>query len=959
MLVNHASRQIDRPMSEQFTIQPSVASRFYDPYDPDRPPMPEDDPVSHRLMHDVDGMAGSKVWAEYGQTREVENPRWRDTLPTTPDGVLVLNRDLAMQMALTHSVEYQQAREALFLAALNVAAERFQFDTQYAGGTSLLYDSFGRPKTGPNTQRDHFAIPTYLGFSHQFATGADLAVDFFNTFAWEFAGGDVSTAGSSLGVTLIQPLLRNAGRGIVLENLTERERALLGSIRQYERYRRGFYARIVTAGGNVGAPSSSGPGLGGSASAGGLSAGGYLGLLEQQAQIHNLEFNIKELQESTERLAEMFRLNSVDRIQVEQTRQRLLSSQNDLLSLNNFYQTRLDDFKMTLGLPPDLNVAIDDPFLSDFILIDQDLTDLQERLEKLLIILRVPNNAIPPNFLVQMDSILVDLEMPMQNVLADLDKLDASIPERERTLTLLQDHPAVRGNEGAQDVIGVDIFRSRVSDLKGKIPATVDQVLAIIEELAQLTAAKDDPEVTPEHLEMMRRPLNDAADALATQLMTLTVYQAQARCDIQVLVPIKMSPERALNIAEANRRDWMNVRAELVDQWRQIEIAANALESDLGVRFDGDIGTVGKNPLNFDSSTSHMKVSLEFDAPFTRLLERNGYRRTLISFQQAKRTFYRYEDEINASLRSTLRTIEQNQLGFELDRAAVLVAISKLDQAQMALKEPLPPSSASLDNTVAINLTNALQTLLTAQNQFLSTWVDYQAQRISLDLDLGTMEVDGYGIWLDPGAILEIDGVGFESTPEFPMLDPALALPPSPTGLGQAVAPPFVTTPSPATSLPTNPTPTNPTPLPANPTPTPPVPTPADPTLPALPDLIPPPPVPMETVSARVPENTPPALEEEAPATLPTRPLPEEAPPVPTPTPPENQADSTGRVEAASSTQIEGGVSFNNVVTADAVEESDAEPRFSENEAYGEATIGSARQEGAIPPSAPLPNMNF
>jgi hypothetical protein len=923
-LVNHASRQIDRPMSERFSIQPSADSRFHDPYDPDRPPMPEDDPVSHRLMHEVDGMAGSKAWAEYGRTREVENPRWRNFLTMGPNGIVELNRDSSMKMALTHSVEYQEAREALYLAALNVAEQRFHFDMKYSGGTSLLYDSFGHPKTSSTTTKDHFGVPTPFGFSHQFATGATLAVDFLNTFAWEFAGGDVSMAKSTLDVTFIQPLLRNAGRGIILENLTESERALLGSIRQYERYRRGFYANIVTGGGNVGAPSSGGPGLGGSASAGGLSAGGYLGLLEQQAQISNLEFNIKELQESTDRLAEMFRLNSVDRIQVEQTRQRLLSSQNDLLSLNNSYQSRLDTFKMTLGLPPDLDVEINDPILSDFILIDPELTRLQDDLEDLLIILRSSSNVIPSNFLTQMDDILVGLDLPLQNVLLDLEKLANAIPERERALILLQDHPAVRDNEGAKDVIGVDVFRTRVEGLNDKIPTTVAQIRAMIEELSQSTAGKDDPNITLEHLEVMRRPIKDSADVLATQLMTLAVYQAQARCDIQVLVPIKMTPERALSIAEENRRDWMNARAELVDRWRKIEIAANELESDLGVKFDGGIDTVGKNPLDFDSSTSTMSMSFVFDAPLTRLMERNGYRETLISFQQAKRSFYRYQDQINAALRSTLRTIEQNQLGFELDRAAVLVAIAKLDQAQMTLKEPLPPGKSSIDDTVAINLTNALQTLLSAQNKFLSTWVDYQAQRVSLDLDLGTMEVDPYGIWLDPGTILEVNGVGLESTPEFPMLDPLSVLPTPPVVSEPIVEPSFVPTLPSVPVLPPGP----------NPTLTPPTPTPEEPTLPAIPDL-------------------------DASQPLMTRPLPSVAPPVPAPAPTENRSASSNRVEAASSNLVDGGVAFSNVVTANVLEQISPKAVLIEDQPYGEATIGNSQEIRSNAPSAPLPSMNF
>jgi len=46
-----------------------------------------------------------------------------------------------------------------------------------------------------------------------------------------------------------------------------------------------------------------------------------------------------------------------------------------------------------------------------------------------------------------------------------------------------------------------------------------------------------------------------------------------------------------------------------------------------------------------------------------------------------------------------------------------------------------------------------LNDLLQAQNTFLNVWVFYEAQRRNLDQDLGTIQVDAEGIWIDPGRI--------------------------------------------------------------------------------------------------------------------------------------------------------------------------------------------------------------
>ena len=69
-------------------------------------------------------------------------------------------------------------------------------------------------------------------------------------------------------------------------------------------------------------------------------------------------------------------------------------------------------------------------------------------------------------------------------------------------------------------------------------------------------------------------------------------------------------------------------------------------------------------------------VGLQFDAPLTRLGERNVYRQSLIEFQQARRTYYQFRDRVQRDVRATLRQLQLDDLNFELRRAAVHVAIT-------------------------------------------------------------------------------------------------------------------------------------------------------------------------------------------------------------------------------------------------------------------------------------------
>jgi hypothetical protein len=115
-----------------------------------------------------------------------------------------------------------------------------------------------------------------------------------------------------------------------------------------------------------------------------------------------------------------------------------------------------------------------------------------------------------------------------------------------------------------------------------------------------------------------------------------------------------------------------------------IEFNANQLESSLDVVFSGDVQNRGDNPLKIAGSTGRLSAGLQFDSPIVRVSERNVYRQTLIEYQQARRTYYTFEDTVARGLRQELRTLTANQLNFELQRFAVLQAAE-----QITLNAPL------------------------------------------------------------------------------------------------------------------------------------------------------------------------------------------------------------------------------------------------------------------------------
>src|SRR5262245_57750229 len=62
------------------SIQPKPESRLFDPTNPDRPPMPPDDPAADEYMRWVDGMRGYKRWHKDGDSPWIEFPFWKQYL---------------------------------------------------------------------------------------------------------------------------------------------------------------------------------------------------------------------------------------------------------------------------------------------------------------------------------------------------------------------------------------------------------------------------------------------------------------------------------------------------------------------------------------------------------------------------------------------------------------------------------------------------------------------------------------------------------------------------------------------------------------------------------------------------------------------------------------------------------------------------------------------------------------
>ena len=894
---------------DRYEIDIDPRSRMFDPFDPDAPPMPEDDPTSHQLMHYVDGKKGYPWWHRNGDTDLDQNPGYIDSLGLDENGVLRLNAEHAYQLALLHSTDYQQQFETLYLSALDVSAERFRFDTQFFGGYGSDYDAAWDRNLQDSSTLSDSALGAALFTSEtgrlrspgsiaglprgggvrmrrSFATGADLVVGLANALVWDF-GSDGFSWGTIADFGFIQPLLRQAGKDRIMEQLTLSERALLSNVRQMERYRRAFYLEIMTGaeagsgasrrggfqgsglggftgvgGGGFGAVGSGvgGGGGGGGFGGGGAGAGqvaGFMGLLQdlqdirnQQVTIVGLRSNLAQLRES---LAESLATIPDDaetivreRLQIAQARQALLNAESRLLNSQAGYQSGLDNYKLTLGISPKTCVDIVDPMVDQFNLIDPRILAVQAIMTRLrdevgtvneLILNGVEqvdvNGRLTPtlawsdelaNHLKQLQTKVdrireVCTQVSQDNigrVTADIAALTEALPKRRQDLEQLKtkyniekERFAEYGNlDPCQSILVADIAPvvfdvARVTQTPVELQAEIDRLEMLFQSyfqpldeidaaLTTLLEAEQKPAPTQLYAQLEEKvifAIPSVLSDLSDDILDLSLVHARTRAETVSLTPVELSWQMAVQLAQTFRRDWMNARAALVDSWRLIEFNADNLESTLDLVIDGDIRQADDNDIDpmtgfprLATIDGNLHVGFRFDAPLTRLAERNTYRQALIEYEQARRSYYRFVDNLTRGLRNTLRTIDLNRVNFEERRIAVLSAIDQVvlnDQIQK-LREQRGQESGV---TAARDVVSALADLQSAQNDFLSVWLNYEAQRMSLDLNLGTMNLDPTSAWVDPGPIDEEGGLptpdGFHGEAEF-LLDTGETLPAAP-----------------------------------------------------------------------------------------------------------------------------------------------------------------------------------
>ena len=404
-------------------------------------------------------------------------------------GERFLSIEEALELAVYNSRRYQAEKERLYLTALTLSGERYNFGPQLFANTGANYDRLpGGDRFG--------SVNSRIGVNQLLKTGGRLGLTVANDLLRYYTGDPRRSAISTISVNLFQPILRGFGKyNPAVENLTQAERNLVYAVRDFSFFQDAFAVEIVND---------------------------YFDLLAQQDIVRNRYTNYLSRVQATRRLeARADRERSID---VDQSRQAELGAKNDYINTVAGYLNSLDAFKVTLGLPIDERLHLDDQ-------------PLQELAQRGLIPISIETSVAY--------SLAVDRQLPILNA--------------------------------------IDSFE----DSKRKIKVAANQLLPDLNLLADASLESDRPtDYTTFDPDNIRAGVGVELDLPIDRLRqrnnyraTLISFEAELRSLTLTLDNLKVAIERGLRTLEQRRQSYIIQQGALVVANRRVDATSQSVEA--------------------------------------------------------------------------------------------------------------------------------------------------------------------------------------------------------------------------------------------------------------------------------------------------------------------------------------------------------------------------------------------
>lgn len=263
-----------------------------------------------------------------------------------------------LAIAIANSRSYQSRKESLFIEALGLTETQksYNWDTSLsqieASSSYTIEPNYVDREvvTGSGTNSvtnivqviDGSVTETFgdngidgsvsLSIGRTLLSGARVTLGFTHSIVEAFTDPDTSSESSTLSFNIVQPLLNGFGPLVSKEPLRQAERNMIYTVRDFRRYQQDFVIDITSL---------------------------YYSTLRSRDQLLNARKNYENALESREQTEAYAEAGRIADFEAAQARQSELNAADNWATAKASYQSALDDFRFTLGLPIELNVEPD------------------------------------------------------------------------------------------------------------------------------------------------------------------------------------------------------------------------------------------------------------------------------------------------------------------------------------------------------------------------------------------------------------------------------------------------------------------------------------------------------------------------------------------------------------------------------------------------------------------------
>jgi outer membrane protein TolC len=222
--------------------------------------------------------------------------------------------------------------------------------------------------------------------------------------------------------------------------------------------------------------------------------------------------------------------------------------------------------------------------------------------------------------------------------------------------------------------------------------------------------------------------------------------------ELNVTAP-DLEKEDPAQLALRYRLDLKTAEDQIEDARRGTLVAKNGLLPDVSLVAQAQVGNTPNSRINnLDNRTGTYSAGINVDLPVDRVVERNVYRRSLITLERAGRNYNGLRDQVILDVRDSVRAIHSAETSLAILRRSIDLAQRRLEYSYELLKQ------GAVDSR---DVVESQQSLISAQDGYERALSNLQVNILRFLRNTGTLRVDPtagtLGFSMDRAANREIE----------------------------------------------------------------------------------------------------------------------------------------------------------------------------------------------------------